>query len=161
MTLRSLAIESCIATSSQLQLIARGLAVVTLAFEGGGPERDTVLLCNALAARGVRVAILALREKGPLRSLVDPAVRMVIAPERRIRYAIPGVRRLIRTLAPAVVVSSGIPSLNLATLLAVRMLARGQRPKLILREAAVPSMARHDPSWSNATSIGMPIASSP
>jgi glycosyltransferase involved in cell wall biosynthesis len=126
------------------------LVMVSLAFAGGGPERDTVLLCNALAAKGIGVTILVLRD-GPLRSLVDPAVRVVIAPERRIRYAIPGVRRLIRTLAPAVVAGSGIPSLNLATLLAVRTLPREKRPKLILREAAVPSMARHDPSWSNRT----------
>jgi glycosyltransferase involved in cell wall biosynthesis len=125
------------------------LAMVTLAFEGGGPERDTVLLCNALAAKGIRVAILVLRDQGPLRSMLDPAVRVVVVSERRIRYAIPGLRRLIRTLAPAVVAGSGIPSLNLATLLAVRTLPRGRRPKLILREAAVPSMALHDPSRSN------------
>lgn len=123
--------------------------MVTLAFHGGGPERDTVLLCNALAAKGVRVAILALREEGPLRSLLDPAVRVVVVPERRMRYAISGLRRAIRALAPAVVVSSGIPSLNLATLVAVRTLPRGQRPKLVVREGAVPSMARHDPSRPN------------
>jgi glycosyltransferase involved in cell wall biosynthesis len=125
------------------------LAVVTLAFEGGGPERDTVLLCNALAAKGVRVAILTLREEGPLRSLLDPAIRVAIVPERRMRYAISGLRRVIRALAPTVVVSSGIPSLNLTTLVAVRTLPRWQRPKLVLREGAVPSMARHDPSRPN------------
>lgn len=125
------------------------LAVVTLAFGGGGPERDTILLCNALAAEGVRVTILALREEGPLRSLVDPAVHVAIVPGYRMRYAIPGLRRAIRTHAPSIVVSSGIPSLNLATLFAVRSLPRGQRPKVMLREAAVPSMARHDPSRSN------------
>ena len=126
-----------------------GLAVVTLAFGGGGPERDTVLLCNALAAEGVPVTILALREEGPLRSLVDPAVHVVIVSGRRMRYAVPGLRRVIRALAPSVVVSSGIPSLNLATLVAVRTLVHRQRPKVVLREAAVPSMARHDPSRSN------------
>jgi glycosyltransferase involved in cell wall biosynthesis len=125
------------------------LAFVTLEFGGGGPERDTVLLCNALAAEGVRVTILALREGGPLRPLVDPAVQVVIVPGHRMRYAVPGLRRVIRALAPSIVVSSGIPSLNLATLVAVRTLPRGRRPKVILREAAVPSMARHDPSRSN------------
>jgi glycosyltransferase involved in cell wall biosynthesis len=124
-------------------------AMVTLTFEAGGPERDTVLLCNALAAKDARITILALREEGPLRSLVDPAVSVVIVPERRIRYAVPQLRRAINALAPAVVVSSGIPSLNLASLIAVRTLPRRQRPKLVLREGAVPSMARHDPSKSN------------
>ena len=135
--------------SSQFEVPECDLAVVTLAFEGGGPERDTVLLFNALAAKGLRVSILALREEGPLRSLVDPAIQVVVAPERRMRYAISGLRRAIRTAAPAVVVSSGIPSLNLATLVAVRTLPRSQRPKLVLREGAVPSMARHDPSRPN------------
>ena len=64
------------------------LALVTLGFEGGGPERDTVLLCNALAAKGARVTILALRDEGPLRALIEPNVHVVIIPERRMRYAI-------------------------------------------------------------------------
>lgn len=135
--------------SSRVDNCGFRLAFVTLAFGGGGPERDTVLLCNALAAAGVRVTIVALREEGPLRSLVDPAVDVVIVPGHRMRYAVPGLRRVIRTLAPSVVVSSGIPSLNLATLVAVRTLARGRRPKVVLREAAVPSMARQDPSRAN------------
>ena len=123
--------------------------MVTLAFEGGGPERDTVLLCNELAAKGIRVAILALRKEGQLRSLVDPAIHVVDVLQPRMRYAIFGLRRAIRALAPAIVVSSGIPSLNLLTLLAVRTLPRGQRPKLVLREVAVPSMAHQDPSGAN------------
>jgi glycosyltransferase involved in cell wall biosynthesis len=135
--------------SSQFEIAGCDLAMVTLAFETGGPERDTVLLSNALAAKGVRVAILTLRDEGPLRNLVDPAVRVVAVPERRMRYAVPGLRRAIRAVAPTIVVSSGIPSLNLATLLAVRMLPRRDRPKLVLREVAVPSMAHLDPSRSN------------
>jgi hypothetical protein len=113
------------------------VAMVTLAFQGGGPERDSVLLFNGLAAKGLRVTILALREEGPLRSLVDPAIRVVVVPKRQMRYAIPALRRIIRALVPAVVVGSGIPSLNLA-LIAVRTLPRSRRPKLVLREGAVP-----------------------
>ena len=125
------------------------LAIVTLGLEGGGPERDTVLLCNALAHKGVRIALLALRGKKPLQCLVDPAIQLIDIAQPRIRYAILGIRRAIRTLVPTVVVGSGIPSLNLAALAAVRSLPRVHRPTLILREAAVPSMARHDPSISN------------
>ncbi len=135
--------------SLRLDNLAYHFAVVTLAFEGGGPERDTVFLCNALAAKGIRVTILVLRDGGPLRSFVDPAIRIVVISERRIRYAIAALRQAIRSLAPAVVVSSGVPSLNLITLLAVRTLPRGRRPKLVIREGAVPSMAHHDPSRSN------------
>ena len=123
--------------------------MVTLAFEGGGPERDAIFLCNALAAQGRRVAIVVLRGEGPLRAFVDPAVRIVVVGERRIRYAFSALHRTLRSLAPKVVLSSGVPSLNLVTILAVRTLPRHVRPKLVLRENSVPSMARHDPSRSN------------
>jgi glycosyltransferase involved in cell wall biosynthesis len=123
------------------------IAVVTLAFEGGGPERDTVFLCNALASQGVRVTILVVRDQGPLRSLLDPTVRVVVVPGRRIRYAVPGLRRVIRAIEPRLVLSSG--TTNLPTLLAVRTLPAGSRPKLVLREVSVPSMARHDPYRAN------------
>lgn len=135
--------------SSRTRITEYDLAAVTLAFGGGGPERDTVLLWNALAAKGLRLAILALREDGPLRASLHPAIRVEIIPERRMRYAVLGIRRTIHSLAPAVVVSSGIPSLNLVTLLAVRTLFGRIRPKLILREGAVPSMAAYDPSLAN------------
>jgi glycosyltransferase involved in cell wall biosynthesis len=124
-------------------------AMVTLAFEGGGPERDTVFLCNALAARGMRVAIVVLRGEGPLRAFVDPAVRVIVIGQRRIRRAFPALQRTLRLLEPEIVLSSGVPSLNLLTLLAVRTLPRHARPKLVLRENSVPAMARHDPSRSN------------
>lgn len=124
-------------------------AAVTLAFEGGGPERDTIFLCNALAAQGMRVAIVVLRGDGPLRIFVDPAVRIIAVGQPRMRYALPALHRALRSLAPKVVLSSGVPSLNLLTVLAVRMLPRHERPKLVLRENSVPSMAHHDPSRSN------------
>jgi len=125
--------------------------MVTLAFEGGGPERDAIFLCNALAAQGMNVAIVVLRGEGPLRVFVDPAVRIIVVGERRIRYAFPLLHWTLRSLAPKVVLSSGVPSLNLLTLLVVRALPRHARPKLVLRENSVPSMARHDPSRSNRT----------
>lgn len=125
------------------------LAVVLRAFEGGGAQRDMILLCNALAAKGVRIVILALRVEGPLRRLLDPAIRVTEVPGRQLRYAIPGLRRLIRDIAPAVVVSSEA-SLNLCTLVAVRTLARVHRPKLILREVGSPSIAlKRDPFLQN------------
>src|SRR3974390_1132014 len=72
-----------------------GLAVVMRAFEGGGAQRDMVLLCNALAARGVHVTILALRVEGPLRGLLDPDIAVAPVPGRHMRYAIPELRRPI------------------------------------------------------------------
>lgn len=126
-----------------------GLAVVLRAFEGGGAQRDMILLCNALAVKGVRIVILALRVEGPLRRLLDPAIRVAEVPGRQLRYAVPGLRRLIRDTAPAVVVSSEA-SLNLCTLVAVRTLSPASRPKLVLREVGSPSIALHrDPYLQN------------
>ena len=75
--------------------------MVLRAFEGGGAQRDMILLCNALAAKGIRVTVLALRLEGPLRALLDPAIRVAEVPGRQLRYAIPGLRRLIRATAPS------------------------------------------------------------
>jgi glycosyltransferase involved in cell wall biosynthesis len=122
---------------------------VLRAFEGGGAQRDIILLCNALAAKGVSVTMLALHPDGPLRSLLDPAIRVTAIPGRQLRYAIPGLRRVIRTLEPAVIVSSEA-GLNLCALIAVRSMPRRYRPKLVLREVGSPSIAlRRDPYRSN------------
>jgi glycosyltransferase involved in cell wall biosynthesis len=128
---------------------------VLRAFEGGGAQRDMILLCNALAAKGIRIVILALRVEGPLRRLLDPAIRVAEVPGRQLRYAIPGLRRLIRATAPAVVVSSEA-GLNLCTLIAVRTLSSAIRPKLVLREVGSPSIAlNRDPYLQNRIAYRM------
>lgn len=125
------------------------------ALEGGGAQRDMVFLCNALAARGVRVTLLTLRRDGPLRALLDPSIRILQVPGRKLRYAIPGLRYAISKLAPAIVLSSEA-SLNLCTLAAVRLLAGRDRPKLVLREVGSPSIARHrDPYRQNRIAYGL------
>jgi glycosyltransferase involved in cell wall biosynthesis len=122
---------------------------VLRAFEGGGAQRDMILLVNALASRGVQIVILCLRGGGPLRGLLDPSVAVVEVPGAKIRYAVPGLRRLIRELAPAAIISSEA-ALNLCTLIAVRTLPRGKRPKLVLREVGSPSIAQQrDPYAQN------------
>jgi glycosyltransferase involved in cell wall biosynthesis len=138
-----------LSASSRSEKSVSGLAVVMRALEGGGAQRDMVLLCNALAAKGVRIDILVLQPEGPLRRLVDPSIRVVAIPGRHMRYAIPGLRRLLRDLQPALVVSSEA-GLNLYTLIAVRTLPKRHRPKLMLREVGSPSIAQYrDPYLQN------------
>ena len=60
-----------------------------------------------LAEKGVRVAILVLHNQGALRSLLDPTIRVITVPGWRLRYAIPGLRRVVRAVAPRAVLSSG------------------------------------------------------
>ncbi|HEY6255725.1 MAG TPA: glycosyltransferase [Xanthobacteraceae bacterium] len=125
------------------------LAVVMRAFEGGGAQRDMVLLCNALFAKGVRLTILVLRNEGRLRCLLDPGIEVIEVAGQRLRYAIPGLRKALRALAPGCVVSSEA-ALNLCSFIAVRSLPRRDRPRLVLREVGSPSLAqRHDPHPQN------------
>lgn len=127
----------------------RGIVVLIRAFDGGGAQRDTVLLCNALAAKGITPTILTLMGDGPLRSLLDPAIRVVELSGEKLRYAVPGLRRTIRTLAPGVVFSSEA-ALNLCALIAVHTLPWRDRPKLVLREVSSPLLAQHsDPYLQN------------
>lgn len=123
------------------------IAAVVHEFAGGGSRRDVILLCNALAEKGVPVTILTLREAGPLRHLLDSRVPVVEIPGGRIRSAFFGMRRAIRTVAPKFVLCSE-SSLNLCCLAAARSLPRSSRPSIVLREVASPSAAQqHDPSW--------------
>jgi glycosyltransferase involved in cell wall biosynthesis len=125
------------------------LAVILRAFEGGGAQRDMILLCNALAARGLRITILTLHPDGPLRALLHRAIAVAEIPGGQIRYAVPGLRRAFLDLLPAAVISSEA-SLNLCTLIAARTLPRNKRPKVVLREVGSPSFAqRHDPYAQN------------
>jgi glycosyltransferase involved in cell wall biosynthesis len=123
------------------------IAFVLPTFECAGAQRDVILLANALIKMGVSVTILVLRDGGPLRSMVDPEIRIVEIPGRRIRYAIPGLRQTIRDIAPRYLLSSG-PNLNLCCLAAVRSLPRRDQPKVILREVNTPSYSEKlDPRW--------------
>jgi hypothetical protein len=127
------------------------LAVALRAFEGGDAQRDMTLLCNAIAAQGVRLTVLALRVEGPLRALLDPAIPVAAITGRQLRYAIPGLRQLICATPPSLVIRSEA-GLNLCTLIAVRSLARRQRPKLLLREVGSVSIAQYrDPYARNRT----------
>src|SRR5262245_31415579 len=55
--------------------------------------------------------------QGVLRSLLDSTIRVITVPVRRLRYAIPGLKRVVRAVAPRAVLSSG--TANLPTLVAV------------------------------------------
>jgi glycosyltransferase involved in cell wall biosynthesis len=134
---------------SRTENLPPNLAVVMRAFEGGGAQRDIILLCNAMFESVLRIIVLALKSDGPLRVLLDPAIPVAQVPGQKIRYAIPGLRRQIRSLAPRFVISSEA-NLNLCTLVAVKTLPRRRRPKLILREVGSPSIAQfRDPYLQN------------
>lgn len=53
------------------------IAVFIHSLSGGGAQRRTVTLVNGIASRGYEVDLVVVAERGPLRSLVDPRVRVV------------------------------------------------------------------------------------
>jgi glycosyltransferase involved in cell wall biosynthesis len=115
------------------------------ALEGGGAQRDMILLANALAAQGRRVEILTLVGEGPLRALVSNEVAVVTVSGIKLRSAFSGLRRALAARRPDAVVSAEAAS-NLLALLAARSLPRRSRPRVILREVSSPSISqRLDP----------------
>ena len=123
----------------------RRIAFFVRALEGGGAQRDMILLANAMAGQGRDAAILTLAAAGPLRALVDPAVTVTEVPGGQLRSALPGLRRALAALRPDVVVSAEAAS-NLLTLAAARSLPSARRPRVVLREVSSASVSqRHDP----------------
>ncbi len=125
------------------------LALFIRVLEGGGAQKDAVLLANALSRRGVKVVILTLAQRGRLAALVAPDVPVITVEVTQLRSAVPALRRTIAAVAPRVVMSSEAAA-NVVTFLAVRSLPAAVRPRLLLREVASPSVARvSDPYLQN------------
>jgi glycosyltransferase involved in cell wall biosynthesis len=122
------------------------VAIFIRAFEGGGAQRDAILLANALSRLGVSVAIVTLQPEGPFAQLVAPEVEVVPLRPRKLRYAFTALRGVLLARRPrAVLASEAAP--NVLTYLAARSLPRATRPHILLREVASPSAARDgDPS---------------
>lgn len=117
------------------------LAIFIRVLEGGGAQRDAVLLANGLARLGVNVVILTLAQAGRLSALVSPEVPIITVEAAQLRTAIPALRRTVDALRPRVVMSSEAAA-NVVTFAAVRSLPQARRPLLLLREVASPSIAR-------------------
>ena len=121
---------------------SRGMiAFFIRAMDGGGAQRDMILLANAVAARGRPVEILTLVAEGPLRSLVGRDVTLVEVAGGQLRTAWAGLRRTLETRQPQAIVSAEAAS-NLLTLLAAWSLPKGSRPRIVLREVSTPSVSQ-------------------
>jgi glycosyltransferase involved in cell wall biosynthesis len=125
------------------------IAFFIRALKGGGAQRDTILLANAIAARGIAVELLTLAPEGPLRPLVSAHVAIVPVAGGKMRASIPGLRRALIERRPDVLISAEAAP-NLIALAAARLVPRAIRPRVVLREVASPSIAlRHDPYLQN------------
>jgi glycosyltransferase involved in cell wall biosynthesis len=74
-------------------------------FHGGGAERVSVVLANALSKRGHEVFFVASRETGPNRSLVDPDVPVIVPKAHSALASLFSLVRIIRERRPDVVMA--------------------------------------------------------
>ena len=134
---------------TELTPSTRRIAFFIRALKGGGAQRDTILLANEIAARGIGVDLLTLAPEGPLRSLVSDHVAIVPIGGGKLRAAVPRLRRALIERRPDVLISAEAAP-NLVALLAARLIPQTMRPLILLREVASPSLAlRLDPYRQN------------
>lgn len=129
--------------------VALRIAFFIRALDGGGAQRDTILLANEIATRGHSVELLTLVSDGPLRALVGEDVAIVRVPGRRLRFAVAGLWRALIDRRPQVLVSAEAAP-NLVAVLVARLVPSRLRPRVVLREVSSPSIAeRLDPFRQN------------
>lgn len=128
------------------------VVMLVRAMEGGGAQRDAIELANGLHAAGLPTAIATLNASGPLRRHVLPGLPFIdlgAGEPLRMARAAPALRRLMQTLHPSAIIASEVAA-NCLLVHAALALPRANRPRIVLREVAVPSAARHaDPYWQN------------
>lgn len=81
------------------------IAIFIPSLEGGGAERVTVTLCNALAARGHAIDLVLAKAKGPFLADLSPNVRMVDLGHDRVARSLPGLVRYLRAERPDALMS--------------------------------------------------------
>ena len=118
------------------------IAILVRVMEGGGAQKDAVLLAGALFDRGWRVSILTLQAQGALAALVAPGVEVVQLPSRSLKTSVAAFRRAFARFGPQDLLLSSEAAQNVVAFAAHATLARIGRPKLLLREVTSPSLAR-------------------
>lgn len=107
------------------------VAIYLPSLEGGGAERVTVTLANALADNGHSVDLVIASARGPYRRDVSPAVRVIDLNKRRVMASLPSLARYLGRNRPDVLLS-GMGHANLIALLARRL--AGGRMRLVITE---------------------------
>ncbi|CDZ48229.1 Putative glycosyltranferase [Neorhizobium galegae bv. officinalis] len=132
--------------------VAARICFLVRGFDGGGAQRDAILLANELQGQGFPSAIVTLQSSGPLRDLIRadvPVIDLGNGRKLRLAFAPAALRRLLVTGRPRALVSSEAAA-NVLVILASRGFARETRPSIVLREVASPLQARTgDPYWQN------------
>ena len=125
------------------------LAVLIPDLEGGGAQRATVAIVNALADRGLRIELVCGKAVGPNLTAVGPAVRVVDLGRRRFRWTLSPMVGYLRHRRPAVLMGV-LTQANLVACTAARL--AGWRGFLVVNERQTFSASVAAPSvwWQRA-----------
>ncbi len=138
------------ATTPTLDVNSRPhVAFFIRALDGGGAQRDAILLANGLSELGTKVSILTLVSEGKLQRLVADGVSVHQVRAKRLATSAFALRKAVGDLKPTILFSSEAAA-NLVAFAAVRLLSPKSRPQLVLREVTAPSIAKRlDPYFQN------------
>lgn len=107
---------------------------------GGGAERVTVSLANAIAARGIETTFVVGQAEGPYLKDVSDKVRLLDLQVPQIRKAVPGLVKHFNKDKPDAVLSA-LTHANLAVLVAAQRAKKG--PRIIVAEHNSTKMLMH------------------
>ena len=107
-------------------------------FAGGGAERVTLLLAREMPAQGITASVAVLDGSGPLKAQLPAGLEVEVLNRPRVRQALFALGDLVNRIRPDLIFSSFD---YLTAALATVLLARRQGPRLVAREANLPSLA--------------------
>jgi glycosyltransferase involved in cell wall biosynthesis len=112
------------------------VAFVLPSFAGGGAQKVLLTFAASLDRALFAPVVIVFEPSGPLQALVPDNLRVISLARPRLRQALPTLVRVLRTIRPAVVVST-IGYVNIGVLLIKPFLAGS--PRMIVREANTPT----------------------
>jgi glycosyltransferase involved in cell wall biosynthesis len=125
-------------------VVGNSIVMLVRAMSGGGAQRDAIELANGLWAAGWPMVIATLDVEGPLATMRHPAVPLIdLGQGKKLRMAaaLGRLKSMMMELAPSAVIASEAAANCLLVSAALRLPA-ARRPRIVLREVAVPLLAR-------------------
>ena len=107
---------------------------------GGGAERVYIQIANLMLTKVGEVHVLCLTDKGPLKNLISPKVKIHTINTSRMLFAIPGIAKKIKLIKPDILFST-MTHTNLATLIAA-LFVKNYFKTSVIQEVALFSQGR-------------------
>jgi glycosyltransferase involved in cell wall biosynthesis len=105
----------------------------------GGSERFTVNLVNYLSKKNLEVTLVALNKRGKYINAISNSVNFIGLDHKRIRYSIFSIIKIIRTMHPEIIFSTGN---HLNRLMCFLKISFPKKSKLVIRESSIVSQSK-------------------